>query len=248
MPSFLSTFANLQTSRCSSAYVSLRVSPGSPSHRIAVRSPNPAARLRSRQLYETFVLPPANHWANGSFQTSALSNGLNQCNSLRARSAQNFGGSAAAWSQSCLVFFERLDACPLGELLRRRKQPLLLHHRVDLAAWIRTSRHCHFLSCAADACSLNHGSILAERTKSANLLSAKGLAVCDRPEILPSGRARYADRRKMRGSVLNGAFGTPYRRERSRKAPTCSLQALVSLHPAQAPHRAARTRWKTSRK
>ena len=70
-----------------------------PENRRAVAQP--AARLRSRQLYETFVLPPTNHWANGSFHTSGFSNGWNQCSSSRASSAQNFGGSAAAWSHSC---------------------------------------------------------------------------------------------------------------------------------------------------
>src|SRR3990172_9515554 len=100
MPSCFSTLANLHTSRCSSAYVSWQLSPGSPSYRNATRSPKPAALLRSKQLYDTFVVPPTNHSANGSFQTSGLSNGRNQCISSRASSAQNFGGSAAARSQS----------------------------------------------------------------------------------------------------------------------------------------------------
>src|SRR5687768_15690181 len=54
----------------------------------------------SRALYETFVSPPTNHWAKGSFHTSPWSNGLNQCNSSRAMSDQNFTGSAFARFQS----------------------------------------------------------------------------------------------------------------------------------------------------
>ena len=65
-----------------------------------MRSPRPAATCRSRQLYEAFVLPPTNHLANGSFHSSALVNGSNQCRSVFASFAQNAGGSAAASSHN----------------------------------------------------------------------------------------------------------------------------------------------------
>src|SRR5438094_5817282 len=57
------------------------------------------SRWRSRQLELTLILPPTNHWACGSFQTSTLSHFLNQC-SDSACSAQKPCGSSLARCQS----------------------------------------------------------------------------------------------------------------------------------------------------
>src|SRR5437868_2710007 len=52
------------------------------------------------QLYAAFSLPPANHWACGSFQVSTESHLRNHVSSV-ACSAQNPSGSSAARCQSC---------------------------------------------------------------------------------------------------------------------------------------------------
>src|SRR5262245_55844940 len=62
-------------------------------------------RWASRQLYETFVCPPTNHLAKGSFHSSTFVNGANQCSSLLASSPQNFCGSAFAAAYSSSYFF-----------------------------------------------------------------------------------------------------------------------------------------------
>ena len=61
--------------------MSTRVSPGSPSQMIAAllrRQAFSPSRCRSRQLYETFSLPPTNHFAKGGFQSSTFFQGVNQ--------------------------------------------------------------------------------------------------------------------------------------------------------------------------
>src|SRR3954471_9910966 len=53
-------------------------------------------RCRSRQLYETLVFAPRNHFANGAFdQSETCVHFLNQCR-WSASSAQNVSGSFAA--------------------------------------------------------------------------------------------------------------------------------------------------------
>src|SRR6267378_6380643 len=48
-------------------------------------------RCLSRQLYETLILPPINHFENGYFHSSTFFHFLNQCSSPAAFS-QNFRG------------------------------------------------------------------------------------------------------------------------------------------------------------
>ncbi len=52
---------------------------------------------RSRQLQETFSLPPTNHLAYGIFHASPFFYGLNQCSS-RANRSKNITGFRAASS------------------------------------------------------------------------------------------------------------------------------------------------------
>jgi hypothetical protein len=88
--------------------VSVRTSPGSPSQTIAAlvrRQECSPSRWRSRQLYETFSLPPTNHFANGGFQSSTFFQGLNQVTCSRAIFAQNRWGSRAPCARSALVAF-----------------------------------------------------------------------------------------------------------------------------------------------
>src|SRR3954471_13312369 len=72
-------------------------------------------RWRSRQLYETFVFAPRNHFANGAFdQSHTCVHFLNQCR-WSASSAQNLSGSfaAAAYSSSyCCI--DLIAACSLN--------------------------------------------------------------------------------------------------------------------------------------
>ena len=75
----------------------VRVSPGSPSQWKATVSPRPAATWRSRQLYETFRVPPSNHRAKGSSHSSTVSQVRNQSREP-ACSAQNPVQSASARS------------------------------------------------------------------------------------------------------------------------------------------------------
>src|SRR5215208_6567680 len=85
-PRSVSALAALLTSASRSAYVSSRLSPGSPSHLIATRS----------QLQATLSLPPTNHLATGaSDQSSTSSNGVSQDNRL-ACLAQNASRSFSA--------------------------------------------------------------------------------------------------------------------------------------------------------
>src|SRR5438876_114488 len=49
------------------------------------------SRCRSRQFSETLILPPMNHFANGSFQSSALLHFFCQTSSEASR-AQNLSG------------------------------------------------------------------------------------------------------------------------------------------------------------
>src|SRR5262245_26325 len=67
------------------------------------------ARCASRQLYETFVCPPTNHLANGSFHSSTFVNGANQCSSLLASSPQNFSGLALAAAYSSSYFLASIS-------------------------------------------------------------------------------------------------------------------------------------------
>ena len=57
------------------------------------------SQWRSTQLYEALSWPPTNHLANGGFQSSTLSQGLNQ-SSASACSAQKPSGSSLARFQS----------------------------------------------------------------------------------------------------------------------------------------------------
>src|SRR6516162_7623302 len=95
-PRASSALAAWQTLRCRSAYVMVRVSPGSPSQWMATRSPRPAATWRSTQLYATLSLPSANHFANGASDQSRVSlNGVDQESRL-ACLAQNASQSSSA--------------------------------------------------------------------------------------------------------------------------------------------------------
>src|SRR6185436_16199585 len=58
------------------------------------------SRCRSRQLYETFSLPPTNHFANGGFQSSTFFQGLNQVTFSRAIFAQKRCGSRSPSARS----------------------------------------------------------------------------------------------------------------------------------------------------
>src|SRR6187397_2761572 len=61
------------------------------------------SRCRSRQLYETFSLPPTNHFANGGFQSSTFFQGLNQLTFSRAIFAQKRCGSRSPSARSALT-------------------------------------------------------------------------------------------------------------------------------------------------
>ena len=73
----------------------VRVSPGSPSQWKATLSPLPAATWRSRQLYETFSVPPTNHLANGRSHSSTVSHRFDQssASACRAQNASTVGRS-----------------------------------------------------------------------------------------------------------------------------------------------------------
>ena len=85
-PSDFRTFANFETSACSSRYVNVRTSPGSPSQISAGLSPR-VARCRSRQLDEALSFPPTNHFAYGGFHSSTVSHFVCQ-SSCSAHAAQ----------------------------------------------------------------------------------------------------------------------------------------------------------------
>src|SRR5215213_3804917 len=57
-------------------------------------------RWRSRQLYETLVFPPTNHFACGSSHSSSVSQRLNQCSSSAIR-AQKSSGESWASARNC---------------------------------------------------------------------------------------------------------------------------------------------------
>src|ERR1700761_3231705 len=96
-PSSVSALAALLTSLSRSAYVIVRVSPGSPSQWKATLSPLPASTCRSTQLYDAFSSPPTNHLANGAFHSSTVSQGFAQVSRL-ACSSQKPSRSALARS------------------------------------------------------------------------------------------------------------------------------------------------------
>src|SRR6185436_18293760 len=68
--------ANWFTSRQRSRYVSTRLSPGSPSQMMAALFLRGPSTCRSRQLSERLSLPPINHFAYGSFQSSVFFHGF----------------------------------------------------------------------------------------------------------------------------------------------------------------------------
>src|SRR5689334_1723337 len=69
----------------------LRLSPGSPSQRIATLSLRPFVRWRSTQFSHTFTLAPTNHLAKGGCQSSTWFHFCCQCSSPASR-AQNVSG------------------------------------------------------------------------------------------------------------------------------------------------------------
>ena len=78
-------------------------------------------------------MPPTNHLANGGFQSSTLSHGLNQCEGLRL-SPQKPSGSSLARFQSAW-YCSRLEMCALrGELGRGREDPGLVQDALDRSA------------------------------------------------------------------------------------------------------------------
>ena len=90
-----STFANRQTSRCRSKYVSVRRSPGSPSQIIAALLRRAERTCRSRQLTLALICPPTNHFACGGCQSRTFVHGAIHSSS-EANRAQNASGSRAA--------------------------------------------------------------------------------------------------------------------------------------------------------
>ena len=90
--------AALQTSRCNCRYVSVRVSPGSPSQRMAAWLPR-LSRCLSRQFSDALMRPAPNHVTSGISPERTVSNGCCQCSSSRARSPQNPAGSSLARCQ-----------------------------------------------------------------------------------------------------------------------------------------------------
>src|SRR6476469_4918463 len=78
-----------------------RRSPGSPSKMMAALFLRGPSRWRSRQFSETFSLPPTNHLANGSFQSSTFVHFLLHFSSEASR-AQNLSGFLIDSSQSFL--------------------------------------------------------------------------------------------------------------------------------------------------
>src|SRR5216684_2409533 len=76
------------------------MSPGSPSQISAALLRRQVPRCRSRQLSEILILPPTNHSACGGSHFKTVSHFRNQCNSLSAKRAQNFSGSALASARS----------------------------------------------------------------------------------------------------------------------------------------------------
>src|SRR4051794_2714801 len=80
------------TSRWSSKYVSVRTSPGSPSHTIAARVRALVFRWRSRQLSLTLSVAPPKNFACGRFHSSNFVHGLRKTRSC-VFSRQNVSGS-----------------------------------------------------------------------------------------------------------------------------------------------------------
>src|SRR3954465_4313927 len=78
-----------------------RVSPSSPRQWKATRSPLPASTWRSRQLYDTLILPSLNHLKNGGLESSSASLGSsNQSRSSVACFSHHAGASFSA--SSCI--------------------------------------------------------------------------------------------------------------------------------------------------
>ncbi len=75
--------------------MSTRLSPGSPSQRMAALFLSGPSTWRSRQLSEMFSLPPTNHFAYGSFHSSVFFHGFIH-RSCFACFSQNFAGSRVA--------------------------------------------------------------------------------------------------------------------------------------------------------
>src|SRR5688500_5756946 len=90
-PPRLSADAKRFTSRYSSQYVSVRLSPGSPSHSSAAFCRRGPCTWRSRQFTEALSLPPMNHLAKGGFQSSAFVHGLIQDSSFACFSQKRTG-------------------------------------------------------------------------------------------------------------------------------------------------------------
>src|ERR1051325_6558483 len=117
-PSFLSTLANLFTSRQTSRYVSTRSSPGSPSQMIAALLPRPFERCRSMQLYDAFSLPPINHFAHGVSHSRTFFQGLNHSSSFAACAQNPFGSFfALAKNPGLRMFADFLNDFGGGKLL-----------------------------------------------------------------------------------------------------------------------------------
>src|ERR1051325_8782336 len=92
----LSAAANWFTSRQRSRYVSTRLSPGSPSQRIAALFLCAVSTGRSAQLSERLSLPPTNHLAYGSFHSSAFFHGFIQRSCFACFSQKRTGSRAAS--------------------------------------------------------------------------------------------------------------------------------------------------------
>ena len=73
--------------RAAAPYVSVRVSPGSPSQMIAALFARAPRAWRSTQFTEALSSPSENHFARGGFHSSTFVNGFDHSSS-RAHSAQ----------------------------------------------------------------------------------------------------------------------------------------------------------------
>src|SRR3954449_5371298 len=101
IPLSFRALANFLTSRSRSAYVTSSSSPSSPRQWKATRSPLPASTWRSRQLYETLILPSWNHLKNGAFESSRASVGSsNQSSRSLVCFSHHAAGSLSA--SSCI--------------------------------------------------------------------------------------------------------------------------------------------------
>ena len=103
--------------------MSRRSPSGSPSQWNATLAPRPCSTWRSTQLYETFSVPPRNHFAYGGSHSYNVENGSNHETRSVALRAQN--------DVEVLVVDRGLGVRLRGELRRRRIAPLLEEQRVD---------------------------------------------------------------------------------------------------------------------